>query len=85
MHAIKLLGIAVHPIMDWSSPMHTDPRGNPIEWRGITSGWGHSPGAPYDPWNGLGNENLADIPPGLFERTDRQLNDAFDYVFGSPK
>jgi len=85
MHALKLLGIALHPIMDWSSPMHTDPRGNPIEWRGITSGWGHSPGVPYDPWNRLGNENLADIPPGLFELTDRQVNDAFDYVFGSPK
>src|SRR5205085_2267622 len=42
--ALKKLGEGLHPLMDSSSPMHTDASGNPKEWAGfLRSGWGHSP------------------------------------------
>jgi hypothetical protein len=36
--AMFLFGIAMHPVMDYSSPAHTDPQGNPIPWCGMWGG-----------------------------------------------
>lgn len=34
--AMFLFGIAMHPLMDSTSPAHTDPQGNPIPWCGLS-------------------------------------------------
>lgn len=33
--AMFLFGVAMHPVMDQTSPAHTDPQGNPIPWCGL--------------------------------------------------
>lgn len=78
--ALQLLGEALHPVMDSSSPKHRDPDGNPAEWRGLLrSGWGHSP-AEF-----MGKERARDITEEIFRAQDKLILDYFDKVFkGTP-
>ena len=72
--ALDLLGEACHPIMDSSSPMHTDENGNPRTWN---PNWpfGHSPN------DSIGKETAHDLTPEILEQQRRQLNHAYDRVF----
>jgi RHS repeat-associated protein len=73
--ALDLLGHAAHPIMDWSSPMHTNPDGTPRVWN---PSWpfGHSP------TDFIGNETIHDVTPDMLERQSQMLNYAYRRVFG---
>jgi RHS repeat-associated protein len=54
-------GVAMHPVMDYSSPAHTDRHGDPIPWCGLTGGCSNTRkhgGDSDPPWNPLSIENL---------------------------
>ena len=73
--ALKRYGEACHPIMDWSSPEHTDQQGNPKLWDPWHP-WGHSPN------DYIGNETVNDVTPAILKRQKELLNHAYDSVFG---
>ena len=74
--ALRALGEACHPVMDASSPMHTNPDGTPRFWRGLLrDGLGHSPN------ESIGNETAADLTPQILQNQERALNRLFDFVF----
>jgi hypothetical protein len=73
--ALDLLGQAAHPIMDWSSPMHTNPDGTP----GVWNPWwpfGHSPN------DSIGNETVNTVTPDILMRQALMLSYAYQRVFG---
>ena len=78
--ALRLLGEALHPVMDYSSPMHTDGNGEPRMWRGLVrDGWGHSPN------DTVGNERTQDITQAVFDLEDPIIRSYFVAVFrGTP-
>ncbi len=78
--ALDLLAQALHPVMDYSSPMHTDLNGTPKIWRGIIrDGWGHSPNDLH------GNERNVDITSWVFDLEDPLIQGMFVEVFrGTP-
>lgn len=73
--ALKLLAEALHPIMDSSSPLHTDENGNPKEWAWYKA-WGHSPN------EGIGSETVKDLTPAILSSQKARLSAAFNAVFG---
>jgi len=73
--ALKKFGEAMHPVMDSSSPMHTDANGNPKVWSGIGDAWGHSP------TDFIGNETSGDLTPEILESQSARINSAYDWVF----
>ncbi|MDX2146800.1 MAG: hypothetical protein SFZ23_04695, partial [Planctomycetota bacterium] len=73
--ALVLLGEALHPIMDSSSPMHSDPEGNPLEWN-PTWPFGHSP-AEF-----IGKETAKNITEAIYSSQDVALRNAYGDVFG---
>jgi hypothetical protein len=79
--ALVLFGEAIHPVMDYSSSLHTDQDGNPIEWKGLhhTSSWAHSP---FEFW---GKETAKSITPEILAFQHQKLNEAFRQVFGMHK
>lgn len=78
--ALQAMGIALHPIMDSTSPEHVDQAGNPKVWAGyMRTGHGHSP------TEGIGNETVKDITPEVYSTLDKKLNDALGKVFGDTK
>jgi hypothetical protein len=77
--SLKLLGEALHPVMDSSSPMHTDSEGNPRVWKGWRSAIGHSP------TDFIGSETSKAITPEIYESQDKLIRDLFNQVFkGTP-
>lgn len=72
--ALRLLGQACHPVMDKSSPMHTDSTGVPKTWE-PTNPWGHSPNE-Y-----IGKETASDLTPSILDAQKRSLNMLYDFVF----
>src|SRR5690606_41346498 len=66
--ALKKFGEAMHPVMDSSSPMHTDANGNPKVWSGIGDAWGHSP--TYF----IGNETSVDLTLVRCDSQSVQMN-----------
>jgi RHS repeat-associated protein len=74
--ALDKLGEACHPIMDSSSPMHTDPFGNPRTWNPLWP-FGHSPN------DSIGNETVNHLTPAILEQQRSRLNKAYDRVFGA--
>jgi len=76
MLALKLLGEAMHPIMDYSSPMHTDKSGSPKEWNPWWP-FGHSPA------EGIGSETGMDVTHSMYMQQRKLLSEAYDKVFGS--
>lgn len=77
--ALRLFGEAMHPVMDSSSPEHTDKNGNPKIWRGVRDAWGHSP----TDW--VGNETSKDLTPAILKSQSAVINKAYDQVFGARK
>ena len=73
--ALKLLAEALHPIMDSSSPLHTDVNGNPKEWAWYKA-YGHSPN------ESIGSETAKDLTPAILSSQKVRLNAAFNAVFG---
>lgn len=71
--ALDRLGEACHPIMDSSSPMHTNPDGTPRTWNPMWP-FGHSPN------DSIGNETINELTPAILRQQDRLLNDAFNRV-----
>jgi RHS repeat-associated protein len=72
--ALKLLGEAMHPIMDISSPMHTDNNGNPKIWNPLWP-FGHSPN------DSIGDETIHDLTPSILDRDDKAMHILYKYVF----
>ena len=76
--ALKNFGEAVHPIMDSSSPMHTNADGNPKPYYGIISGLlGHSPSDLIG-----GRETSRELTPSILSSQSVLINAAADRVFG---
>lgn len=73
--ALKLLAEALHPIMDSSSPLHTDDQGNPKEWAWYKAK-GHSPN------DSVGAERVQDLTQAIVRSQKERLNAAYDKVFG---
>jgi hypothetical protein len=61
--AMFLFGISMHPVMDYSSPAHTNPRGNPIPWCGLFGSCSHTfqHGGDSDSWNPWTIEDVAHL------------------------
>lgn len=78
--ALRLLGQALHPIMDSSSPIHTTPDGQPRLW----APWSFQEHSPADCML-CGSERVQDITPAIFDQQHRALNAAYDRVFGPAK
>jgi RHS repeat-associated protein len=69
--ALNELGIAMHPLMDMTSPSHTDPNGDPRVWQGkVAASAGHAVELFQHP--------TADV----YRIEDRALRNAYNYVFG---
>ena len=77
--ALTLFGEAMHPVMDSSSPEHTDANGNPRVWRGLRDAPGHSP----TDW--LGNETSKDLTKQILETQSSRINSSYDWVFREGK
>ncbi len=77
--ALDYLAKAMHPIMDSSSPAHTDENGNPRTYCGFRCDLtqGHS----MD-WVPFGRERVSDLTDAIMADQDRRLRDAYDRVFG---
>jgi RHS repeat-associated protein len=75
--ALNTLGEALHPIMDASSPQHTDREGSPRVWEGPWSlkAFGHSP------FEGICCETARDLTLPILEQQFRVLNGAYNKVF----
>lgn len=77
--ALKLLGQALHPVMDSSSPEHTNSDGTPKEWKGAVGST--LDGQRHSPTDFIGNETSSDITPAINKSQDQRLNNAYDWVF----
>lgn len=73
--ALRRYGEACHPIMDWSSPEHTDAQGHPKVWNPLWP-FGHSPN------DSIGKETVHDLTPNILNTQRQLLNQAYDSVFG---
>ena len=71
--AMDALGEALHPIMDSTSPMHTDNNGNPNVWNPYYP-FGHSPN------DKIGNETISEITGEIYQKMDKRLTEAFNKV-----
>nr|WP_223629349.1 RHS repeat-associated core domain-containing protein [Thermomonas beijingensis] len=77
--ALKLLGQALHPVMDSSSPEHTNSDGTPKEWKGAVGST--LDGQRHSPTDFIGNETSSDITSAIYKSQDQRLNNAYDWVF----
>jgi RHS repeat-associated protein len=80
--ALKYLAAGIHPMMDATSPAHTDPCGNAKVWNGYFD----FRATEHIPFNfmglGPGKETLADMTSEHLSVTDRRIFDAYTFVFG---
>jgi len=90
--ALMLLGQAIHPMMDSSSPEHTNSDGTPKVWRGSVFGIGSSiglgsfiDGQRHSPSESVGRERLRNLTPEIYRSQDLLLNNAYDWVFREGK
>lgn len=78
--AMDLLGEAVHPTMDSTSPIHVDSNGDPLPWNNLKSvdDYFHSPG---DYW---GDETSSSLPFGYarFNSMENQIKSNYMGVMG---
>jgi RHS repeat-associated protein len=77
--ALIVLGEALHPIMDSSSPLHTTPDGQPRLWS-ITEMFKYPLHSPNEI---VGGETVRDLTPQILEQQRRALNAAYDRVFSN--
>ena len=90
-YALNQLGWGLHPVMDFTSPAHTDSQGEPITWCspiGCKGNRVHSPGgilqaAAFAAGLGpIGIENVWDITPEIYALEDQAIRDAYQFVTG---
>lgn len=72
--ALWFLGEAMHPVMDSSSPMHTDSKGNPKIWNPLWP-FGHSPN------EHIGSETWKQLTAAIYNSQDKLLMDMYRQVF----
>lgn len=79
--AMILLGEAVHPIMDSTSPIHMDSNGNPLPWGNLSNlaDYFHSPG---DYWGDETSNMLAFGYPRFNDMEDQIRNDYIKVMGG---
>jgi len=81
--AMSQLGVAMHPMMDFTSPAHTMPNGDPIGWCGVTGCPGNRGNVLlHSPNDTLGIERVQDITPEIFNLEDQAIRDAYTFVMG---
>ncbi len=81
--AMNQLGVAMHPMMDFTSPAHTMPNGDPIGWCGVTGCPGNRGNVLlHSPNDTLGIERVQDITPEIFNLEDQAIRDAYTFVTG---
>jgi RHS repeat-associated protein len=78
--ALQVLGQALHPIMDASSPEHTTPDGQPRLW----APWSFPGHSPADCPLVCGSERVQDLTPAILNQQNTALNNAYDKVFNNP-
>jgi hypothetical protein len=69
--ALRLLGEAMHPLMDATSPLHVDKDGDPRVWDPMHP-LGHSPN------DMMGGESILDITPEIYQTEKTWLNAAYN-------
>jgi hypothetical protein len=67
---MRLFGEAIHPLMDATSPMHTNGFNSPLSWNPLNP-WGHSP----RDW--IGKETSDDITNKIYEQNTTLIQDAY--------
>jgi hypothetical protein len=72
--ALTVLGQALHPAMDATSPMHRTPDGQPLVWNPWWP-FGHSPN------DEIGNETIWDLTPAILRQQQGDLNSLYNQVF----
>lgn len=84
--ALVKLGEALHPIMDSSSPSHTDADGNPKVWDfdpfSLST---YDVLGEHSPTDFMGDETSKHITPEIYKSQKILLNDAYDRVFGKQR
>lgn len=72
--------VAIHVIMDMTSPAHTDGNGNPYTWYGATDkrsqAWKHSP------TDLTGIETVHDLTDAIYSLNDDGIRTAYRYMTG---
>lgn len=81
--ALTLLGEAIHPVMDSSSPQHTNADGSPKEWKGVIGSL--MKGQRHSPTDSLGGETTKQLTPEIKQSQSDRLNGAYDWVFREGK
>jgi hypothetical protein len=76
LEALRLLGEALHPVQDRSSPEHTNPDGTPRLW----STFNPYTWANHSPNDHLGKETKHDITEEIFSAQDTSNRAAYDRV-----
>ena len=72
--ALRDLGVALHPVMDMTSPAHTDQNGNPRVWNGNPIG--------HSPYEWIPGETKANITPATYAKEDKLIRAAYSLVMG---
>ena len=82
--AMFLFGLAMHPLMDMTSPAHTDQNGNPIPWCGLN---------PFScsqlrlhgdvPLTSIENLSHLNADPSVQERENLLIRNAFQSLTGT--
>jgi hypothetical protein len=80
--AMFLFGLAMHPLMDMTSPAHTDPNGNPIPWCGLNPFSCSQLGLHGDMPQSIENVSHLNADPTVQEREDLILRSAFQSLTG---
>jgi len=78
-NALELLGQALHPIMDSSSPMHVDSGGLPRTWGCFTCVSNILRHSPSDHWGG---ETIRHVTPEILRSQSPMIQAAYRFVFG---
>ncbi len=72
--------VAIHVLMDMTSPAHTDNNGNPYTWYGATDprsqAWKHSP------TDLTGIETVHDLTDSIYALNDDGIRTAYEYMTG---
>lgn len=82
--AMFIFGVAMHPVMDMTSPAHTDPQGNPIPWCGFAP-WSCSNLSQHgdSPWS-IEDLNHLDSHPETQELENFLIRNWYQTLTGKP-
>lgn len=83
--ALFLFGVAIHPLMDMTSPAHTDANGNPIPWCGDLGCSGNRKQVlQHSPNESIGHETVRDLNanPEVQRRENLIIRNWYESVTG---